>query len=67
MKIMRAEDVEFSKEKDDKEFCEGCILCKQTKQHHKLVDKVNKDTDHVIIHLDLMWHMRTKSKEEKES
>ena len=53
MKIIRAEDVEFRKKKDDKEFCEGCALDKQTMQPHKLEEKVNKDTDHVIIHSDL--------------
>jgi len=60
MKIMRTEDEEFSKEKYDKGFCEGCALGKQTKQPHKLVEKVNKVTDHVIIHSDLMGPMRTK-------
>ena len=61
MKIMRAEDVEFSKEKYDNEFVEGCALGKQTKQPYQLLEKVNKDTDHVIIHSDLMGPMRTKS------
>ena len=54
MKIIRAEDEEFIKKKDDKDFCEGCALSKQIKQPYKSVEKVNKNTDHVIIHSDLM-------------
>ena len=54
MKKINAEDIEFNKENMIDEFCESCAVGKQSKQAHKTIQKQDKDTDHVIIHSDLI-------------
>jgi hypothetical protein len=61
MKKIKAEDVEFNKDNKIEEFCKSCALGKQTKQPHKTIDKIDRDSDKVIVHSDLMGPIRTKS------
>jgi hypothetical protein len=60
MKKVKAQDIEFNKDKLISEFCEECVLGKMTKLPHKTIEK-DKSDDHVTIHSDLMGPMRNKS------
>ena len=62
MKKIRSEDVQFKEEKYVHQFCKSCALGKSTKLPHKSInEKSNKQSDHIIIHSDLVGPMRTES------
>ena len=57
MKRVKAEDIEFNKNKLINKFCEDCVLGKMTKLPHKTIQK-EKEDDHIVIHSDLMGPMK---------
>ena len=61
MKKIRAEDLEFNKNRTNSDFCETCTLGKQTKMPHNSVEKFERNPNYIVIHSDIVGPMQTLS------